>query len=328
MLNEISERVNLLEYVGQHIELEKRGNDYYGHCSLHVDKTPSFTINPETNLFYCFSCGHGGGIISYLMEYEGLRFDEAVEKAAELADVDLSKMCRSETILYLKKLKAWSHKPHEPFQHQIIPYSEYEKYKSGYIKEWVEEGISQSVLKLFDVRIDDTHNRIVYPVCDQEGNLINVKARTRYLNYKELRIPKYINYYPIGVMDYIQSLNMTLPDIKSRGEVIVFESVKSVMKAYGWGYKNCVSAEKHTLTPEQILLLAKLKVNIVFAYDNDISYAQKDVKKNIDRLKSITNVYVINDCDKLLGGQSTKNSPVDCGCEIWEILYNKKKKVV
>ena len=98
MLNEISERVNLLEYVGQHIELEKRGNDYYGHCSLHVDKTPSFTINPETNLFYCFSCGHGGGIISYLMEYEGLRFDEAVEKAAELADVDLSKMCRSDTI--------------------------------------------------------------------------------------------------------------------------------------------------------------------------------------------------------------------------------------
>lgn len=53
---------------------------------------------------------------------------------------------------------------------------------------------------------------------------------------------------------------------------IIFESVKSVMKAYGWGYKNCVSAEKHTLTPEQIDLLIKLRVNVVLAYDSDVNY--------------------------------------------------------
>ena len=328
MLKEITDNVDLLGYVGQQIDLEKKGSDYFGHCSLHTDRTPSFSITPDKNTFYCFGCGRGGTIIGYLMEYEGLRFDEAVEKAARLANVDMSKMCKSETILYLKKLKSWSKKPMEPFPHRIIPYSEYEKYKVGRVQEWLDEGIEQSVLKLFDVRIDESQNRIVYPVKDQNGNLINVKARTRYKNYKELRIPKYINYYPIGVMDYLQSLDLTMRDIQLAKEVVIFESVKSVMKAYGWGYKNCVSAEKHTLTAEQIVLLAKLRANVVFAYDSDISYSQKDVKANIDRLKSITNVYVINDINKLLGGSSAKNAPVDCGREVWEELYNNKKKVV
>lgn len=100
------------------------------------------------------------------------------------------------------------------------------------------------------------------------------------------------------------------------------------MKAYGWGYKNCVSAEKHNLTPEQISLLVKLKVNIVFAYDSDVSYNEGEVKDNIDKLRKVTNVYVISDKDLLLGGSSTKNAPVDCGRDIWEELYLNKRKVV
>jgi len=328
MLKEISDNVNLYEYINQQMELEKRGNDYFGHCPLHVDKTPSFSVTPDKNSFYCFSCGRGGGIIKYLMEYEGLRFDEAVEKAAALADVDLSKMCKSETIMFLKKLKSWSQRPREPFKHDIIPYSEYDKFKKEIVQEWLDEGIRQDVMDLFDVRVDHRQNRIVYPVYDIDGNLINIKARTRFPDYKKLRIPKYINYYQIGVMDYLQSLNMTMPYIKKQNEVIIFESVKSVMKAYGWGFKNCVSAEKHTLTPEQILILAKLRVNIVFAYDSDINYYQKDVRQNIERLKVITNVFVINDSKKLLGGAESKNSPADCGSEIWKELYSTKKKVV
>ena len=328
MLKEIADNVDLLDYVSQQIELEKKGSDYFGHCPLHIDNTPSFSITPSKNTYYCFSCGRGGSIIGYLIEYEGLRFDEAVEKAAALANVDVSKMCKSETIMFLKRLKNWTKQSRDEFEHQVIPYTEYCKYLKEPVSEWLAEGIKQEVMDLFDVRIDDDQNRIVYPVYDQESRLINIKARTRYKNYKELRIPKYINYYPIGVMDYLQSLNITMPYIKERNEVIIFESIKSVMKAYGWGFKNCVSAEKHTLTPEQIKLLAKLRVNIVFAYDSDISYTQKDVKENIDKLRTITNVYIINDAKQLLGGSTAKNSPADCGIEIWEELYSNKRKVI
>ena len=100
------------------------------------------------------------------------------------------------------------------------------------------------------------------------------------------------------------------------------------MKAYGWGYKNCASAEKHTLTDEQIMLLVKLRVNIVFALDSDIKYTDKDVYESINKLKRITNVYVIYDRNKLLGGAESKNSPVDLSREIWERLYHEKMKIV
>jgi len=326
MLQEINASVDLLEYVSQSIEMEKRGRDYFGHCPLHIDKTPSFSITPSKNSYYCFSCGRSGGIIGYLIEYEHLKFDDAVEKAAKLAHMDLSKMCKSNTISFLKKTKKSHHEKHK-IVHEILSQNEYNKYSRIQVTEWLDEGIRQDILDLFDVRVNERDNRIVYPVYDIEGNLINVKGRTRYKNYKELKIPKYINYYPIGTMDYFQSLNLTLPFIKKQNEIILFESVKSVMKAYGWGYKNCASVEKHTLTDEQVRLLVKLRVNVVFAFDSDISYADKDIKKSIDILKQITNVYVIYDRSKLLGGKEAKNAPVDLSKEVWEQLYSNKTKV-
>ena len=303
MLQEINASVDLLEYVSQSIEMEKRGRDYFGHCPLHVDNTPSFSITPSKNSYYCFSCGRSGGIIGYLMDYEHLRFNDAVDKAAKLGNMDLSKMCRSQTMTFLKKTKNLMREK-EQVVHEILSSNELNKYSRKDITEWIDEGILQEVMDLFEVRINDRDNRIVYPVYDINGNLINIKGRTRYKNYKELRIPKYINYYPIGTMDYFQGLNITLPFIKDQNEMIIFESVKSVMKAYGWGYKNCASAEKHTITDEQLKLLVRLRVNIVFAFDSDISYSDKDIKKTIDVLKRITNVYVIYDRKGLLGGIS------------------------
>lgn len=326
MLQEINASVDLLEYVSQSIEMEKRGRDYFGHCPLHVDNTPSFSITPSKNSYYCFSCGRSGGIIGYLMDYEHLRFDDAVDKAAKLGNMDLSKMCRSQTMTFLKKTKNLMREK-EQVVHEILNANELNKYSHEDVTEWIDEGILQEVMDLFEVRINDRDNRIVYPVYDINGNLINIKGRTRYKNYKELRIPKYINYYPIGTMDYFQGLNITLPFIKDQNEMIIFESVKSVMKAYGWGYKNCASAEKHTITDEQLKLLVRLRVNIVFAFDSDINYSDKDIKKTIDVLKRITNVYVIYDRKGLLGGKDAKNAPVDLSREIWEQLYFNKTKV-
>lgn len=329
-LKEINANADLLSYAQQLFDLEQRGDEYYAHCPLHVDKTASLHFIKDLNAYYCFSCGKSGGMIGFLMDYEGLPFEKAVKKAAALAHIDLSSMCQSRTISFLKKWKtivsAQRHK--QQCIHEVLPSATFTKFDKETVPEWLNEGISQDVLDVFDIRIDNIGNRIVYPVCDLDGHLINVKGRTRYPNYKNLKIPKYINYYKIGTMDYLQSLNMTLPYVKEANEIIVFESIKSVMKAYGWGYRNCASAEKHTLTQEQIELLIKLRVNIVLAYDSDILYTDGDVKKNIDKLKRFTNVFIVEDPDNLLGGAEAKNSPVDCGIDVWEILYSQKRKVV
>ena len=329
-LQEINDNADLLAYAQQTLDLEQRGNDYFAHCPLHRDDTPSLSFTPSKNSYYCFSCGASGGMIGYLMDFEGMEFEDAVEKAAGLANIDMSKMCQSKTMILLKKWRMFlqSKQKKEVYKHSIIPMTAFTKFSKEEVPEWLEEGISQEVMDLFDIRIDNYSNRIVYPVYDIDGNLINIKGRTRYENYKKLKLPKYMNYYTVGVMDYFQGLEKTLKYIKEQNESIIFESIKSVMKAYGWGYKNCVSAEKHTLTPEQISLLVKLKVNVVFAYDSDVSYNDGEVKENIDILRKVTNVYVISDKDLLLGGSSTKNAPVDCGQDIWEELYFSKRKVV
>lgn len=328
MLQQINENADLLGYVSQFLELEKKGDDYFAHCPAHIDKTPSLSFTPAKNSYYCFSCQRSGGIIGYLMDFEGLKFEDAVKKAAQLAQVDLSKMCHSSTITFLKKIRTLNAPKQAPYKHEILKQKEFNKYKREPVPEWLAEGIKQDVMDLFDIRIDTYQNKIVYPVYNIDNNLINIKGRTRNKNFKALKIPKYINYFAVGVMDYFQGLNITLPYVKEANEIIIFESIKSVMKAYGWGYKNCASAEKHTLTKEQVDLLAKLKVNIVFAYDSDVDYGDNGVRQSIDKLKRITNVYIIQDKHCLLGGKDTKNAPVDLGEEIWTELYNNRKKVV
>lgn len=329
-LEEIKNNVDLLEYIGNDIELTKKGKDYFGHCPKHVDLTPSFSVNPEKNIFYCFSCGRGFSIFDYLMEYEGLSFDEAVKKASKLSGISIGAMCQSQTVIENRRIKRRNiNNQSHCCQHEILSKDEYYKFKIGKVQEWLDEGIRQSEIDLFEIRIDDRSNRIVYPVYDVDRNFINIKGRTRFKDYKKMGICKYINYYPVGTVDYFQGLNITEPYIKQSKEMIIFESIKSVMKLFGNGIKNSASAEKHTLTPEQITWIIKSDIkDVVLAYDSDVTYKEKSVKENINMLKRFVNTYIIQDKDDLLGGKEGKNSPIDLGFDIWQKLYSQKKKIL
>lgn len=328
MLQEISSGVDLLEYVSRFINLKPKGKDYFGECFKHLDITPSFSINPEKNLYYCHSCGIGGGIIGFLMDYENLTFEEAVNKSSNLANIDLNTMCQSQTVKYLRKINK-EIKNDDVFEHVILDKSILQNYKKCEIQEWVEEGIPQTILDLYDVRLDEKANRIIYPVYDINGELLNIKGRTRFKEYKQMNINKYMNYYKIGVLDYFQGLNLSISIVNEKEELIIFESIKSVMKLKHYGIDNSASAEKHTLTHEQIILIIKLKIkNVVLAYDSDVSYTDKEIKKDIDKLKRFTNLYVIEDPNLLLGGKLAKNSPVDCGKLVWDQLYKNRRKII
>lgn len=329
-LKQINDNADLIAYAERTMELKKKSDTYFTHCPFHEDKTPSLAFNPTNNYYHCFSCGKSGRMVGFLMDFEGLPFEQAVGKAAKLANVDIKDICQSDTIIFLKQWRNLkkTKENQNVYIHPILPQNTMDSFSKTVIQEWEDEGIKQEVMDTFGVRVDDISNRIVYPVCDINGNLINVKGRTRYENFKKLKLPKYINYYTVGTMDYFQGLNITLPYVKENNEIIIFESVKSVMKAYGWGFCNCVSAETHSLTKEQISLLVKLRTNIVFAYDTDVDYKTKDIQKSINMLRKVTNVFVIQDPKRLLGGAETKNAPVDCGQAIWEELYTNKRKVV
>lgn len=326
-INSIINNIDLLEYASNSFEFCRRGNNYFTCCNKHIDDTPSLSIDSNSNLFYCFSCGRAGNIINWMMEYENLSFKNSIEKCALLSNTDLTKICQSQTVLFLKNILKKERKTINN-ERKILNKSILNQYTKDEVKEWLDEGILQEDLNLYEVMIDKKSNRIIYPVYDIDSQLINIKGRTRHINYKEMRLPKYINYFPVNTMDYFQGLNISLNDIKDAGEIIIFESIKSVMKLRKFGMKNSASAEKHTLTDEQIKLLIKLRVDIVLAYDSDVSYREKEVRKNINKLKKFTNVYIIEDKDKLLGGIEAKNSPVDKSKEIWDRLYVAKQRVL
>lgn len=333
-LDEIRDNIDLLEYAeSQGFEFRRQGKEYFTNCPLHTDNTPSLSITEDEDgmhrSFFCHSCKTGGGIIKWLTKIEHLKFMQAVEKASKLANMDVSMSCQSPTVNYIRKqnreLKKVEYKTE--IQHVVLNDSMYTKYSIEQIPEWESEGISADTLREFDIRIDNNSNRIVYPVRDINGHLINIKGRTRYEDYKAMRIAKYKNYFPVEYLDYLQCLYKTKQYILDADEIIIFESIKSTMKCWEWGYKNTVSAETHSLTDGQIKTILQLGCsNVVLAFDKDVGFfsaKEKEMRRQISKLSKFVNVFYICDDINALG---EKDSPADKDKETWELLYKNKRR--
>ena len=89
IIDEVSRRTDILDVVGSYVNLSRKGNRWWGLCPFHNEKTPSFSVSPDKNIFYCFGCHKGGGSYQFLMEMESLNFPEAVRRLAEKAGVDI-----------------------------------------------------------------------------------------------------------------------------------------------------------------------------------------------------------------------------------------------
>lgn len=332
-LEEITKRVDILKYAeSQGYEFEKKGGkEYFTSCPLHTDVTPSLSITESDDSeysnhqkWYCFSCRRGGTIINWLVQIEGLSFDDAVKKAAKLANMDDSKMFCSPVTKYFKAVKKANVESRKVI-HNAVNESELSRFVSdNHLKVWEDEGISRNTLDTFGVAYDKRANRIIYPVRDINGKLINIKGRSLG-DYKKRRIPKYMNYKEVVDLDYFQGLDITKPFVIQTGELIIFESIKSVMKVWDWGIKNACSCETHALTDGQVRLILSLGVpNVVLCFDKDVNfYKEKGLVEQLNKLKRFCNLYVVRDRKGLLG---EKDSPADCGEEAFRILYGEKER--
>ena len=329
-LRELEDKVDLLEYAQTSFDFRKGGDDaYFCHCPLHVDKTPSLKISKNRNVFHCFSCGKGGGLLSWLMNIEGLSFNDAVDKICRLAGEDVKNLKVSSAMKFYQDIKRSTDAalivPNQ-IERKILPVSAIEKFSSDLPQEWIEEGISPEAMKKYQVRIDYDSNRIVYPVWDNQDRLIGFKGRTRFKDYKALKIQKYMNYTKLGTVDYFGGMKENRRNIEARGEAIIFEGVKSGYKAYSWGVDNWLSSETSALNKQQVIVLLQAGIkNVVIAWDNDVSW-DKIVEKT-KTLRNFANVYAIRDTNGLLGKKEDKMSPVDKGREVWERLYAERKRI-
>jgi len=326
-LEEMSQKVDLLDYASRSVDFVKHsGNTYFAICPFHTEKTASLAVNTDENFWKCFGCGRSGNIYTWIQLTENISFDKAVQKVADMTGSDICNYVESETVAFYKTLERLNApKRQTTFERNILDIDKdyKQKFTQGLPEEWIEEGISPEVMEKYEVMLDPSANRIVYPVYDADFHFIGVKGRTRFKNFKDLKIIKYSNYNKIGTCDFLQGMKQAEPFIKEQNEIIILEGIKSVMKLDGWDFHNAVSAETSTLNDYQIELLIRMQIkNVVIAFDKDVPL--KKIKECTKLLKRFTNVWVVCDRWKLL---DEKDSPCDKGLEIWQTLYERRMRL-
>lgn len=325
-LADLIESIDIVDYISQFVDLEEKNGEFWGLSPFSAERTPSFSVRRESNSFYCFSSGIGGNVFTFIKYYNKCSSREAVEILKKYAGCDglnykpVQKM--SATLAckkYMAKKKNKKCGKHKVFQNDCM--DKYERRRDK-LDEWEKEGISDEILRAFDVRYDSFSDRLVYPIRNIGGDIVNIGGRTLDPNWKEKGLRKYTYFSSWGEMDVIYGLYENMKYILEKKEVIIFEGCKSVLIARTWGINNVAALLTSHLNPAQMKILAKLGVRVVFALDKEI-----DIKKdhNISKLKQYVNVEYIVDKDNSLGD---KDAPVDKGVDVFSNVYENRRRFV
>lgn len=327
-ISELLERADILEYISKYVDLEQKGGEYWGISPFTYppEKTPSFSVRPESGQFYDFSSGIGGTLLTFMKHYHRVTTYEAVKMLEKHLGVDNSEAGspdRSQRLQATQVCRRFIARKTQKKADKaaILPDNYMDRYENcaDKLQIWRKEGISDEAMRFFSVKYDAFSNYIVYPVRDLDGKIVNVGGRTLDPDFKQKKIRKYTYFHAWnGQMTVVYGLFENMRDILEKKEVILFEGVKSVMLARGFGYKNTGAILTSHLNPGQMKILARLGVRVVFALDKDVSVR---ADHNIKTLSRYVNVEYIFDFKGLL---DQKDSPVDKGKDVFDMLYSSR----
>lgn len=321
-LEELIESIDIVEYISQFVELEEKNGEFWGLSPFSSEKTPSFSVRKETNSFYCFSSGIGGNVFTFTKFYNKCGAREAVEILKGYAGIDGVTMKPRKKMAATIACKKYSPKRvnRKSSKVKVFPNNCMDKYekREDKLSVWEEEGISKESLDKFQVYYDSFSNRLVYPIRNIKGDIVNIGGRTLDPDWKEKGLRKYTYFSGWGEMDVIYGLFENLEEILRKKEIIIFEGCKSVLIAHSWGIRNTGALLTSHLNPSQMKILAKLGVRVVFALDKEVKIKNDH---NINRLKQYVNVEYFWDKEDLL---DDKDAPVDKGEEVFERLYENR----
>ncbi len=323
--------VKVLEALGCHSILKDFGENEI-RCALPNHSNPtsvSILLNDYMNATV-FSKGDYDGkkdIITLVQYILNCNFENSIKWLCNILNIEYNgewiEIKQNPTLKVIEDVRRRD-RPREEIVHEILSPSFLNMFTKSYVKEWVEEGIPIHIQEKYGIYIDEKDMRWVIPIYDECGNLVTCKGRTYMPNYDLLGIPKYWHYKTLGKgkNNILYGLNHHKDKIKEKKEIILFEGEKSVMKAESYGYDWGVSVGKNGINQNLVRKILSLHCNVVIAFDKDVS--KSEVIKEAKKLTMFTNVSIIIDYDNLLKG---KDSPVDKGKDVWEVLYNNKQRV-
>lgn len=322
---DLVESIDIVDYISQYVELEEKNGEFWGLSPFKDEKTPSFSVRREAGKYYDFSSGHGGNILTFQMRYANASMPEAIESLKAYAGVTDATVFRPriEASKIAKRYRGIQGSSVKQYDSSALPPDCMDRYEfdKDRLKLWYDEGISYESMMKFGVRYDAFSDRIVYPIRNLSGKIINISGRTCDKDYKEKGLRKYTYFRSAGSVPVIYGAYENMDDIKSQNEIIVFEGAKSVLMADTWGIHNTGAAQTSHLSRFQFEILLRLNVPVSFAFDAEINVMNDE---NVMRLRHYVPVYWIRNQDDLL---ENKDSPVDKGKETFMKLYERRIKI-
>lgn len=306
------------------VALEERNGELWGLSPFTNERTPSFSIRPAQQVFYDFSSGLSGNVIDFIRAYNKCSIREAFLKVKTYIGYDEQNENQTTELNATRVCKKFSKKKKQLALTQSTVLSP--DYMARFEKDpdklevWIQEGINREILDKYQVRFDRFENRLVYPIRDVSGNIINVSGRTLEKNYKEKKVRKYTYYFHFGSVATIYALWENRETCIQKKEIILFEGAKSVFIADTWGIQNCGAVLTSHISEAQMVILAKLGCRVVLALDKGVDVRQD---KRLGTLSHYVNVEYVQDDKNLL---EEKMSPVDAGLEVWNILYERRRR--
>ncbi|WAA11486.1 DNA primase [Fervidibacillus halotolerans] len=302
-IEEIRHSVDIVDVVSEYVQLKKQGRNYFGLCPFHDEKTPSFSVSPEKQIFHCFGCGAGGNVFSFLMDLEGLSFQEAALKLAEKANVELnlSSVPSNQHKVKQHDLMIEVHELLRKFYHHLLVNTKEGQealdylYSRGFTDDTIDEfqlgyapngwdtslkfltgrGYEQTLLEQLGLIIrrdngtyfDRFRERIMFPIHDQKGSTIAFSGRI----FKDGE-PKYLN-SPESVLfqknKLLYNFHRARPSIRKKQFAVLFEGFADCISAYHAGVTNGVATMGTALTDYHIQLLKRNVERIVLCFDSD-----------------------------------------------------------
>lgn len=298
-LYRLREANDIVSAFSMYVNLKKRGRTHVCNCPFHSEKTPSCTIFPDTQSFYCFGCGAGGDVITFTMKMENLPYREAVRLLAQRCGMELPtenpeeernarrrvrclEINREAANFFYKQLISGNDKrglqyfAERKLQPQII-----KKYGLGYApddwnqlrdhlrskgyrdEEMVTAGVCQQSQK--GSVYDNFRNRVMFPIVDLRGNVIGFGGRV--LDDSK---PKYLNTGKTPVFDKGRNLfSMQFAKNASSTTMILAEGYMDVIAIHQAGFENVVATLGTAITPDQARLISQYAREVVIAYDSD-----------------------------------------------------------
>ncbi len=301
IIEEIKYRCDIADVISSYVPLKRAGSNYNGHCPFHSERTPSFTVFPATRSFYCFGCGAGGDVITFIMKRENLDYRSALEMLAARAGIELPKDEKREDTVGVKRERILSmNRDAAKFFHSCL-YDpklgasglEYltkrgltgavikhfglgfapdgfgnvtdHLTKMGYTTEEMSTGFLCGISKKSGRPYDYFRNRVIFPIIDVTGNVVAFGGRVM-----DDSVPKYLNTSDTPAFKKSRNLfALNYAKSKCADRLILCEGYMDVIALHANGFENAVATLGTAITPEQARIMAKYTKQVIISYDSD-----------------------------------------------------------